>query len=144
MRKNFLIAVALIALIASFRSPIVSYFHLWSFDYHRGWNVMYQDVGPLKEAITSAQYAGWNNVPLSIFEQYAPKGPNIVEVRFNRGAVFPTGQILLEYTVGEYESNISSGDISSGTLIGYRDIVYMNQLSDGQYKYIRKFRRFIP
>ncbi|NJM48884.1 MAG: hypothetical protein HC860_24195 [Alkalinema sp. RU_4_3] len=139
MKKRFLAIIALIVVTIAFYNPIVSYFYLWSFDYHRGQDVAYRHNSFLKKAIDSAQLARWNNVPLTISERYTPKEPNIIRARFTRGAIFPTRQILLEYIVAEHRD-----DTLSGGLVGYADIVYLHQTSDGEYKYIGKFRKFIP
>jgi hypothetical protein len=139
MKKRFLAVIALTVVMITLYNPITSYFYLWSFDYHRGQDIAYKHNSFLRKAIDSAQLAGWNNVPLSILERYTPKEQNIIKARFTRGAIFPTRQILLEYIVGEHQDNTLSGG-----LVGYLDIVYLYQTSDNEYKYIGKFRKFIP
>ncbi|NJM48887.1 MAG: hypothetical protein HC860_24210 [Alkalinema sp. RU_4_3] len=142
MKKRFLVVIALMAVVITLHNPIVAYFHLWSFDYRRSQDVTFKYNSLLNKAINSAQLAGWKNIPRSLSESYAPKETNIIKARFTRGAIFPTRQILLEYIVVERQDNTLIG--GRVEYLDYLDIVYLYQISDSEYKYIGKFRKFLP
>jgi hypothetical protein len=93
----------------------------------------------LSQVIDSGFHMQWNNVDNSIIEKFKPKGKHIVRTRFIRGTSLPTGQVILEFFIGEIESG-KNGDYTAGYLV----VIYLQRDVSGEYQQVSMFKRFNP
>ena len=116
--------------------PVISYFCLLKFNFYISQDKDYKHNSLLICAINELKDKGQERIPDSLIFQYKPRSEKITRSVFERGASFPTGQILLEFLTVETNS--------SGHTEGYLDVVYLQHKSNNQYENLGTFRKFTP
>lgn len=134
-RYTFLIILISVILVVQY-FPVTSYFCLWTFNHRISENKGYKYNNLLVCAMDNVKDKKWRDIPEPIIVKYTPRADNVTRSVFQRGASFPTGQVILEFLTAERSS--------SGRLEGYSDIIYIQKKSNNEYENLGTFRKYTP